>query len=215
MYSVYSVCSVYSLYSVYSVYSVYSLYNRVIPCIPCIPCIPGITGYPRVFPGIPVFPVLPGIPGYPGIPGITGIPVYSRVSRVFPCITGIPVYSRVFRVFPSTARPARPLSPEGHSEPRGASRSPPGQCRGGVRWWGTPWTCPWGMSRGVHHPRTTTPALSEACSVPHRAAGMALWAQVASRGPGGMGSRTPCGVRVPVSSVVLARLPDRPQGDLG
>ena len=132
----------------------YSRYSRVFPVFPCIPCIPG---YSPVFPCSRVFPVFPGIPVYPVFPCIPCIPVYSRCSRVFPCIPCIPMYSRVF---PSTARPARPLSPEarycgvagcGCGVPGGMPLYTPGYA---------PWAypgCTCGRPPGTPPPRTPPP----------------------------------------------------------
>ena len=93
----------------------YSVYSRVLPVFPVIPCITGIPVYYRYSRYSRVFRVF----------RVFSVPRYSRVFRVFrvfPYIRGVTPYSPVFRVFPCVPRPARPLSPEGHSEPARCSR---------------------------------------------------------------------------------------------
>ena len=93
--------------------------------------------------------------------------------------------------FPASCFPAArlaALSPEARSCAAGRAQRALSVLDGGAMvWWGTPWTCPGGMSRGYptppwHH----RPALTGPLSTPRRA-GMGLWAQGGSQGPCGAG----------------------------
>ena len=83
----------------------------------------------------------------------------------------------------STRSPRGPLSPEArYGAARGAAA---GLSVYGVGWYGggvPPWTCPWGMSRGVPPPVHPTPYTAEAVSSPARPRRNGPLGSTASRG---------------------------------
>ena len=156
------------------------------PTTSVFPCIPVYSRY-SLYTGIIGIPGIPGIPVFPSIPCI---PVYPRVSRVF---RGIPVYSRVFPGIPVYGAPREATEPRGPFRAAGTRGRRDERGRGGGWCGGVPPLVhphtPHGGYGGVPWGYTTPPPPTPAPLIPphtvSRRRGTGLWAQVASRGPGG------------------------------